>query len=86
MTLSTAQYSIGTAVIEIVKPRANPQIVLIHNNESAQQVFIGGADVTTSNGIHVDGKEERSLTLNPGESLYCVSNLTSSISVMTQVL
>ncbi|MFZ9274970.1 MAG: hypothetical protein ACO24S_07475 [Ilumatobacteraceae bacterium] len=86
MTLSTAQYSIGTTVTEIVKPQANPQMVYIHNNENAQQVYIGGSNVTTSNGVHVDGKEDHSFVLNPGESLYCVSSNTSSISVMTQVL
>ena len=84
MTLTTAQYTLGTAAIQIVAPDDMPQRVTVHNNESAQQVFLGNDSVTTSTGIHLDGKEERQITLNPGESLFGISTGSHSISVMVQ--
>ena len=84
MTLTTAQYTVGTAAVQIVQPDDMPQRVTVHNNESAQQVFLGNASVGTATGVHLDGKEERQITLNPGESLFAVSGGSYSISVMIQ--
>ena len=84
MTIATAQYTLGTARIMIAGPDDSAQRVTVHNSESGQQVFLGGSDVTTSNGIHLDGKETRQITLNPGESLYGVSTGSRDISVMIQ--
>ena len=84
MTISTQQYTLGTARIVIAGPDESSQRVTVHNNESAQQVFLGGDNVTTTNGIHLDGKQERQITLNPGESLYAVSTAAHVVSVMVQ--
>ena len=84
MTIATAQITLGTASIMIAGPDDSAQRVTVHNNDSSQQVFLGGSDVTASNGIHLDGKEERQITLNPGEALYAVSTGAHAISVMIQ--
>ena len=84
MTISTQQYTIDTARVMIAGPDNSSQRVTVHNNESSQQVFLGGDNVTTANGIFLDGKEERQITLNPGESLYAVSTSPHVISVMVQ--
>lgn len=85
MTISTSQISVGTVATLIAGPDEMPQRVILHNNEASQQVFVGNGDVTTANGLHVDGKEEQVFTLNPGESLYGVCAIgTNSVSVMIQ--
>lgn len=84
MTIITQQITVGTASVLLAGPDDMAQRVIIHNADSSQQVFIGGSDVTISNGLHVDGKEERELTLNPGEALYGVSNNSYLVSVMIQ--
>ena len=84
MTLTTAQISVTTAATLLCAANAQSQRVTVHNNESSQQVFIGASDVTTSTGIHLDGKEERQITLNPGEGLWGVSANTNSVGVMIQ--
>ena len=84
MTIATAQYTLGTARIMIAGPDDMAQRVTVHNSETGQQVFLGGSDVTTSNGVHLDGKETRQITLNPGESLYGVSTAARAIGVMIQ--
>lgn len=82
--ITTAHHTIGTTVTMIVPADDMVQRALIHNNDAALQVFLGGADVTTSSGMHLDGKEEREITLNPGEALYAVATADRSISVMIQ--
>lgn len=84
MTLTTAHYTVGTAAIQIVPPDDMPQRVTIHNNDSSREVFLGNATVGTATGIYLDGKEERQITLNPGESLFAISTAPHSISVMIQ--
>lgn len=86
MTISTAHITIGTTRVVIASASQMSQRVTIHNNESNQQVFLGGSDVTTSNGIHLDGKEERSIALNPGEVLYGIAGGSYSVSVMIQTM
>lgn len=84
MTLTTAQISVTTAATLLCAANAMSQRVTVHNNEASQQVFIGDSGVTTSTGIHLDGKEERQIILNPGEGLWGVSANTNSVSVMIQ--
>lgn len=84
MTIATAQITVGTARVLLAAADDSAQRVTVHNNESAQQVFLGGSDVTTSNGVHLDGKEERQITLNPGESLYGIAGGSYVVSVMIQ--
>lgn len=84
MNIATAQITVGTARVLLAAADDSAQRVTVHNNESAQQVFLGGSDVTTSNGVHLDGKEERQITLNPGESLYGIAGGSYVVSVMIQ--
>ena len=84
MTVTTAQISVTTAATLLCAANAQSQRVTVHNNENSQQVFIGASDVTTSTGVHLDGKEERQITLNPGEGLWGISANTGSVSVMIQ--
>ena len=84
MTIATAQITLGTARVLLAAADDSAQRVTVHNNDSGQQVFLGGSDVTTSNGVHLDGKEERQITLNPGESLYGIASGSHVVSVMFQ--
>ena len=84
MTISTQQFTVTTARQMIVAAAPSAQRVTVHNNDAAQQVYIGGADVTTSNGLHVDGKEQKEQTLNPADTLYAIAAGSYAISVMIQ--
>lgn len=85
MTLSTQQITVGTAVTLIAGPDEMAQRIIVHNDESSQQIFIGDSAVSTTTGLHIDGKEEQTFVLNPGEALYAVvSTGTNKVSVMTQ--
>jgi hypothetical protein len=84
VTMTTAHISVTTVATLLCAANAMSQRVTVHNNENSQQVFIADSGVTTSTGIHLDGKQERQITLNPGEGLWGVSANTNSVSVMIQ--
>jgi hypothetical protein len=82
--MTTAQITVTTAVTLLCAPDDMSQRVTIHNNEASQQIFLGDSGVSTSTGIHLDGKEERQITLNPGEGLWGIASGSNSVSVMIQ--
>lgn len=77
MALNTAQFSIGTAVVEIFKPSGNPRQVILHNANKSSNTFIwfGGNDqVTTTTGAHIDDADTYQLVLQPGSALWAISD------------
>lgn len=65
----------GTATL-VVPASTSPQQVHLHNqNKSSNQfIHIGGAGVTLLNSMHMDPGESRTITLNPGDDLYALSD------------
>ena len=84
MTLATAQFTLGTVATEIAGPDVIAQFVTVHNDNSNQQVFVGNSSVTINSGFHIDGKEEHTFTLYPGDALYAVSAGSDNVSVIIQ--
>lgn len=90
MPLQTAQYTIGTASVQILQPQSNPTQVILHNADKSSNEYIwfgGSADVTITNGIHLDNGEDYQLVLQPGNALWAISDDAGhSLHVMWQVL
>ena len=76
MPITTAHFLVGTTRVQIVAPDSQPQHVCIHNHEHAtsREIYIGGSDVTASNGIHAVATQTSQLTLQPGDSLWAVAD------------
>lgn len=89
MVFQTAQYTVGTTAIEIIKPQTNPTQVILHNaqKQSNEYIWFGGSSaVTTSTGIHLDNGDDYQLVLEPGNSLWAISDQNQSLHVSWQVL
>jgi hypothetical protein len=90
MPLQTAQYSVGTAAVEIMSPKTNPVQIILHNANKSSNTFIwfgGSADVTTSTGSHLVNSDTYQLVLQPGNSLWAISDGSNrALHVITQVL
>ena len=70
----SGQTSVGTAATLIDGVAwQNPVIMHIHNNDNTTECFIGGADVTTTNGLKLEKLESIELTLYQANQIYCVS-------------
>lgn len=78
--ISTAQYTITTSPTIIVSDTLAAEEVHIH--VSSGSLFIGGADVTTSNGLKVDAGDKLTFHNHLG-AIYAVAQVGSpSISVL----
>jgi hypothetical protein len=90
MPLQTAQYTIGTASVQILQPQSNPTQVILHNANKQSNRFIwfgGSADVTTTTGAHIDNSDTYQLVLQPGNSLWAISDDSDrALHVLWQVL
>lgn len=87
MSLVHRHVTVGTAVVEIVGSDNMAHEVHLHNNnvDAAHILFLGGASVTTSNGLHLDGKQSITLNLRPNDRLYAVSNHSATVASVLDI-
>lgn len=88
MTLTSGQYTLGTASTEVCGPSVEPQYVTVHNDthESNKYIYLGAAGVTASTGLQVDPGQIVELRLVAGESLHACSDPAGlTVSMLRQV-
>jgi hypothetical protein len=76
MAITSGQQSIGTAATPIDGRWANPSRITIHNDDNSTNIYLGGADLTTSNGLLLLKEQSYQFELEPLEQLYVVSTKT----------
>lgn len=85
--ITSGQTTVGTAAVQIDGSSVNPIHLTIHNNDNTKVLYLGGSNVTTSNGLSLLKEETLQLTLYPGETLFAVtSDGTHVISWLRQQL
>jgi heptaprenylglyceryl phosphate synthase len=74
MSLTSGTVSVGTAATLIDgSASSNPTHLHIHNNDNTDAVYIGGSNVTTSNGLMLQKLDDIEIILRPGNLIYAVS-------------
>lgn len=73
MAISTGQQLIGTVATLVDGISTNPTKLHIHNMDNTKVLFLGNGTVTISNGLALQKLDSIELILNPGESLYAIS-------------
>ena len=63
--------TVATTATTIVPADNDTRTVYLHN-ESGKSVYLGGSDVTTSNGYHLANNETMSIVVPGGSSLQAV--------------
>ena len=89
MTFQTAQFTVGTEAVQIIAPQTNPTQIILHNAQKQANNYIwfgGSSAVTTSTGIHLDNADDYQLVLQPGNSLWAISDSNHQLHVSWQVL
>ena len=76
MPYTSTQVEVGTTSVKIVAPQASRQHIIIHDHDhnSSTDVYIGGSDVTITNGLHVPKTETIQLEVMPGDDLWAVAD------------
>lgn len=79
--------SVGTVATAIDGVHHNPSRIIISNDDNTDTLFLGGSNVGTANGLHVEKLEKVQLELAPLEQVYVISSkIGHSISYLRQVL
>ena len=88
MALNSGKTTVGTAATLIDGVAwHNPVVMHIHNNDNTDAIYLGGSDVTTTNGLSLLKQESLDITLYPGNQIYAVSSKSGhSISFIRQPL
>ena len=75
MTLFSGTTTVGTAATLIDGVAwQNPVVMHIHNNDNTETVYLGGPDVSTSNGLRLLKQDSLEITLHQANQIYAVSS------------
>lgn len=78
--ISSGQVTVGTATpVQIDGNSVNWTRLTIHNNDNTKVLYLGGSDVTASNGLQLLKEETIQIELGPNESLYAISSSGSHV-------
>lgn len=84
MTTLATQITATTTPSIVVNKATQYQEITLH---STATVYLGGSDVTSSNGFKMDNGDKFNFTIAPNTDLYCVANSgTPTIFVIATVL
>lgn len=73
--ITSGQTTVGTAVpVQIDGSSVNPTYLTIHNNDNTKVLYLGDANVSSTNGLSLLKEQTLQLRLNPGEALYAISS------------
>ena len=74
MAITSGQQTIGAVrqLVDGISP--NPSRLHIHNMDNTKVLYIGNDSLTIANGLGLQKLDSIELTINPGESLYAVSD------------
>ena len=80
----SSQVSVSTTAV-IIAPAANSYQNIYLHNLGGGAIFIGGSNVTTSNGYKLDNGDKLSLIIGDREALYGIaSSGTHNVGVLAQ--
>ena len=72
--ITSGQVTVGTATpVQIDGNSVQWTRLTIHNNDNTKVLFLGGANVTTTNGLQLLKEETIQIDLAPNGSLYAIS-------------
>ena len=73
MPVSSGQVTVGTVATLIDTTDVMPWRLQVNNNDNTDTVFLGGANVTTTNGMAVQKLEHQVFEMSPLDRVYAVS-------------
>lgn len=77
--ITTGQAAIGLTATAIDGVSTTESKITIHNNDNSTGIWIGGADVTTANGLLLLKEQSYQFDLKPLEQIYAISTKTGHV-------
>lgn len=73
MALTSGQMTVNSTPAQIDGASFNPIHLHIHNPDNTKNIYIGGPDVTSSNGMILPKQDSLEIILMPGNRLFAVA-------------
>jgi hypothetical protein len=74
MPISSGQVTAGTTRVQIDGTSTSVYRLHIHNNDNQVNLYLGGSDVTTANGLILEKTDSTEIQVSPGDSVWVVSS------------
>lgn len=81
--MKSTAVAVGTTLVLAVAADDTHRVIYIHH-QSNNAIYIGGADVTTSNGLHIEKDDTIAIELPSRQTIYAIaSHAAQEIRVLT---
>jgi len=74
MAVSSGQVAVGTTAVQVNGTSNSMWRIHIHNDDNTDTLYIGGSDVSTSNGMKLLKQDSVELQMNAGDTIWVVSS------------
>ena len=74
MPISSGQITVGTTRVQVDGTSNSVYKLHIHNNDNQVNLYLGGLDVTTSNGLILEKADSTEIQVSPGDAVWVVSS------------
>jgi hypothetical protein len=79
MAITSGHVTVGTTAVQIDGTSASVYRLHIHNNDNQANLFLGGQDVTTSNGLVLEKTDSTEIMIPPGDAIWAVSSSSNHV-------
>jgi hypothetical protein len=79
MPISSGQVTVGTTRVQIDGTSASVYRLHIHNADNQVNLYLGGSDVTTDNGLILEKTDTTEIQVSPGDAVWVVSSSTNHL-------
>ena len=79
MPITSGHLTVGTTAVQIDGSYVSNYRLHIHNSDNQENLYLGGPDVSTSNGLVLPKQDSTELLMSPGDSLWVVSSSTNHL-------
>lgn len=85
MPVTSNGITVGTAITEISGPFINNKLVYVQSGTSGAATYVGGADVSASNGVLLSETNTTVFQTNADDSLFAISDTAGAVVKVLEV-
>jgi len=85
MPVSSTGVTVGTAITEISGPYISSKLVYVQSGTEGAVTYVGGSDVSASNGILLSETNNAVFQTNADDSIYAISDTVGAVVKVLEV-
>jgi hypothetical protein len=85
MPVTSNGVTVGTAITEVSGPFISAKLVYLQSGSEGAVTYVGGPDVSASNGILLSETNTTVFQTNGDDSLYCISDTAGAVVKVVEV-